>query len=318
MTTPNPYFDESRPYHLRAFELGYDLDGGGYTVDEVQDFGGENAIGNVAVWERPDCDYFPFMECSHNDVDMLVFDMNGWPEWPQRVTIGDSHYALIEDGSVGESDHECNCHGMFSGVDGPSDMKRRIAKAVIAAIPNNTDDFTRLEECLGEWECSGDSGDPPYPFCQRCDGDGYVLSPAGSWAAYRSTDVPTSVNLQAVIDTATGILYDTLNDIDALDLDEEDTALFKEKLTSYHQKVSSVIANLEGATEEDDKLKAVEKLLNGVYLFRYSGDHINGRDCYITYDPAYNSGDGVTRAVVYLSAGPYTELAVREVPSEQA
>lgn len=307
----DPYFDENRPHHLRAFEIGYGLDGGGYTVEECEDFGD---VYKVAIWESPDCDYFPFMECRHAEVDLLVFDMNNWPEWPKRGTVGGTHYALIESGSVNDSDRDCDCFGVADfGMCAQADNLEK-TKQLISLVNYTSADLDEVMTALGvEWEYTGDNFKSlPYPGCKRCDGDGYVCSPAGGWAAYRRTEVPTEANLQAVIDTALDLLTDMMTTISNLGMDDEDTEMFHKARPDYAERLAAV-RDMLTVDDEEDKLTAVESMMgSGLWLHQFPVTDTIRDWLYIVYEPGSMCGDGVTRDLVILAMHS-SAIVTREV-----
>ena len=150
---------------LTELAVGYGLDGGGYEFENPTN-PTLLAIGCV-IWESPDLDYFcGFDAIGHGQAaDLLAFAPRGifgnaavFPltlpgPWEDRT------YHRIASGYLSENEHECNCYGVHD-----------------------------LDEPLG-WEFTGNVNDKPYPKCERCNGDGYVLSEGGSWAIYECQEV---------------------------------------------------------------------------------------------------------------------------------
>lgn len=176
------------PGYIRQLNIGYDLDGGGYTFTAPDD-AVLQALPCV-VWEQPNLDYTGGYEhCQGRMADLLAFAPNSghFPgiEFPKSVPRDGGELKLLGTWSTGESDHECNCRGKFvetSGAAGePQPLTREQLKKFTVAVP-----ITRallLADAVG-WEFTGTSSDHPYPDCDRCEGDGYVKSSGGEWALY--------------------------------------------------------------------------------------------------------------------------------------
>lgn len=268
MTTNNPYFDKNRPYDCRAFEIGYDLDGDGYTVDYVDGIG-EPWSGCIA-WSDPD---WPYTDVRQFDRDMLVMDVGSQHsrEWPTRVTYGNSHYFLVDSGFVNGSDHDCDCWGAAS-FGTPDD--KVYTKKLLELVNMTGVDFSEALTFFGlEWEYTGDSGHKsmPRPDCQRCDGDGYVDSPGGPWAVYRLTDVPSTVDLRAVCEAVVEMIDSVIEGTIVL---SEDDDYYREPLREFMASDEGRFAKsnlakytIDDDCDDEDVIKLVEALTgSGVYL----------------------------------------------------
>lgn len=263
-----PYTDESRPLDCRSFEIGYDLDGGGYTTEYVD--GMDHDWSGCITWDNPE---WPYTAVRNSDIDLLVMDVGSYceREWPTRVEYVGRDYFLLDEGRLNGSDHECDCRGYasFGSPDSLGLTKDLIRIAEVTGV-----DFKEALDFFGlEWEYTGDCGSKsvPYPACTRCEGEGYVDSPGGPWAVYRHTAVPTSVNLRAVCDAVVALIDGLTNG----------TAAYAEDYEDYREPVMAFMASDEGRfarknrgdfevddhTDESDMLEAVEKLTRGgVYL----------------------------------------------------
>lgn len=142
---------------IKRANYGYDLDGGGYSFEEAPPTLG----GAVIVWTDPDLDYLglsdvmPGRDFYGLSCPVFAFAPNSGHFRPydfrRTYKDGDDTYVRICHGDFTETDRECHCHGKW-GPDG--------------------------------WEATGDTSDDPHPECERCEGDGYVVSPGGEWAIY--------------------------------------------------------------------------------------------------------------------------------------
>lgn len=145
------------PERLTELGHGYNLDCGGYEFERATypEVDPSHAIVSI----DSGFDYIDYCECVPWDAHVVLFSVGGG-ELPATLTDGDGD-TLVRSGqwTTYESDHDCHCHGK----------------------PN---DPTGAAGDTHEWEFTGNTMDPPYPKCGRCDGDGYVVSEGGSWAAY--------------------------------------------------------------------------------------------------------------------------------------
>lgn len=268
MTNTDPYFDENRPYDCRAFEIGYDLDGGGYTVDYVD--GMDHEWSGCIMWNDP---AWPYTDVRNSDIDLLVMDVGSYHEreWPTRVEYGGSDYFLLDEGRLNGSDHECSCRGNAS-FDPPDVFKH--TKDLIRIVEMTNVDFDKALDFFGlEWEPDdrGHGKSVPYPDCQRCDGDGYVDSPGGPWAIYRLTDVPSTVDLRAVCEAVVELIGSVIEG--TIDLSEDDD-YYREPLREFMASDEGRFAKsnlakyaLSDDSDDEDILKLVEALTRGgVYL----------------------------------------------------
>ena len=182
----------------KLWTIGYGLDLGGYAFDSLgipslaalQHAGLEDA-GPILCWDDPKRDDFPFgypRSIAWWKLVLLVcpadrFDM----KWPDSFQRSDYHYVLRSSGTVNESDRDCICHGRlveWTGAAGepskPEDADWLRAEAVEQEILVEVDD--PLLDLM--WDGTGNTSDRPYPSCNRCGGDGSVISPAGAYAWY--------------------------------------------------------------------------------------------------------------------------------------
>lgn len=128
-----------------SWTYGYDLDGGGYAFERTNIPGLE---GDVLMWDDPDPDYFPF----------------GTDE-TEGGFYRHSLVTLYVDIGVAEQWPE-------SFETGYGTMVRLSVGCV----------YDSEHECL----CRGWNGedDEPHPDCERCEGEGYLDSPGGTFAWY--------------------------------------------------------------------------------------------------------------------------------------
>jgi len=105
---------------LEELSMGYDLDSGGYEF-EVAPKGLEAKV-HCVVWEDPDPDYIPWCV---GDASPATF--RGWyglscplyafapgggsVEWPAEFETEEYTFALVREGVVLGSEHECHCEG---------------------------------------------------------------------------------------------------------------------------------------------------------------------------------------------------------------
>jgi hypothetical protein len=146
------------PERLEQLNFGYDLDGGGYSFENtthkglegcvVLDSGLEYVLGESNPAADRDCVFLAFRPCG------VYASLS--TEWPETLESDyeEEPFELLESGVLYETDHECNCHGIES------------------------------DETHVGWEFTGNVSDKPWPKCNRCDGEGYVLSEGGEWALY--------------------------------------------------------------------------------------------------------------------------------------
>jgi len=196
--------DDDRIKHLNE---AYDLDGGGYSFEDAPEGLKDCAC---VVWTDPDPDSVPWIveegrsaryEFYGLDCPVYAFAPNSghFPatEWPKEYKDGDSTYELVRQGSLEETDRECNCHGRLDWWTGAAGEPREPipAEKVLAWIAEGK--VALDAEAIGTHqrgrfycEFSGNSSDKPHPECTRCDGDGYVNSDGGSWALYARKGEP--------------------------------------------------------------------------------------------------------------------------------
>ena len=145
--------------------IGYDLDGGGYAFEP----GADDWLGYCVL--DSGVDYLHWCYEGHKITSRIgghsmvcVFDVHASDDhMPLLACIGDRVYVKLHAYTVHETDHDCNCHG------------RPLDPDVVTAAPD-------------DWEWTGNTMDEPYPNCDRCEGEGYVISPGGVMAFYATID----------------------------------------------------------------------------------------------------------------------------------
>jgi hypothetical protein len=230
------------PEALRTLTLGYDLDGGGYEFEAVPE---THPLGHldVACWDDPDLDYFGFQDSITHDQRyghsiVLFFAPGEIVEYPETYTDeqGD-RWEKIAEGQNCETDHECCCHGRLDVWTGAAGEPREPEKAEdvrrwlfggeqegplwkdrASELLHEPERFRLTLTLTGEpesedvplyWNGTGNSMDKPYPLCDRCDGEGTVVSPGGSWAIYAQIDEPEDDEDDCGLDDEDdGIRYD--------------------------------------------------------------------------------------------------------------
>jgi|6_EtaG_2_1085325.scaffolds.fasta_scaffold62706_3 hypothetical protein len=151
------------PERITEINNGYGLDGGGYSFENPD---ADHPLANTGVllWDDPDLDYFlgsdvvPH-EHRYASCMVLVFAAyDGSYTFPNAwLDDDDDKITKVCEGVTYGTDRECNCHGQ------PNDGQT-------------------------PWLYTGNCMDVPYPNCDRCDGDGYLDSPGGTWAIYAYID----------------------------------------------------------------------------------------------------------------------------------
>lgn len=164
---------------LTELGYGYNLDCGGYAFENAH-----NLPGVVVDDSGELSDYF-----DHGLYDLLLLnvgshtfdeDADGLPRI-YRAESG-SRYRRVFRGQLNGSDRECHCGGCLSDAYDATDMTEEeisTALAAGAAIDPNLE----ADDPITGWLWSGDSN-APYPFCPRCEGNGYVDRPGGSVGLY--------------------------------------------------------------------------------------------------------------------------------------
>jgi hypothetical protein len=143
-----------------SFNVGYDLDGGGYSVDRPE---------AVSPWAKAatftydgDLGYFgieePRKHRGHCTMLAIAPNDGHYPEhnFPDAVAGPDEwegEWRKIDNGAMCASDHGCMWCGPGTGEDE-----------------------------------GGDGPEARRPNCTRCDGEGYVDSPGFEWALYAFID----------------------------------------------------------------------------------------------------------------------------------
>jgi len=179
---------------IRRINIGYGLDGGGYSFEEAP----ERLGGAVMVWTDPDLDYLglsdimPSQDFYGLSCPVFAFAPNSGHfrpfDYPDTYEDDEGDiYKLVTQGSFNETDHDCHCHGKlvpWVGAAGeppeplnPDTVQKWADQGATQVSP----------DCAGHvlrWDFTGNTSDDPYPDCNRCDGDGCVVSPGGEWALY--------------------------------------------------------------------------------------------------------------------------------------
>ena len=195
----------------KLWTIGYGLDLGGYEFEELNSSNQHNnllwrlnharkpkpALKRLLCWEDPEGDYFPFGDPRERGkwilAVLLISPGSGGTVFPQTFTNRSRGcaYRLLSQGKVLKTDRDCICHGKlveWTGAAGeprkPEDADWLRAEAVEQKILVEVDDL--LPDLM--WEGTGSTSDRPYPSCDRCGGDGSVISPGGVYAWYEVED----------------------------------------------------------------------------------------------------------------------------------
>ena len=179
--------------NLTELNFAHGLEGGGYSFEAPPEALDE--LG-VVVWDDPDPDTMPWVKDGEFDYDDVLCPLYAFApntghfaatEWPTRYVDGDSTYVLLTQGSLNETEHDCQCHGkLVPSKDTKAALTvQEILKLVDAGIEVP---FDKLGENWRDkevaWEYTGNTMDKPYPLCPHCEGDGYVSCIGGEWALY--------------------------------------------------------------------------------------------------------------------------------------
>lgn len=173
---------------VKEWNLGYDLDGGGYSFERVLGTplgaavelllheegepleGARRTVENMLMWDSPDLDYIigsdvmPRGRHGRTQADLLLIDpmARAHPShWPDKIpepdaegNLGNLMFEKRDEGELYETDHQCLwCEG---------------AGRIGGAITGN--------------------------LCARCDGDGHVNSPGGAWAIYERVEIEAGLS----------------------------------------------------------------------------------------------------------------------------
>jgi len=149
---------------IESFTVGYGLDGGGHEFESCK------VAGNKFLYLDSGLDYLP---TGQNQCDFVVIRPHR--QWTPPKFLWQRHqeqycdalftrlyewrvsvWQLSASGEVYDSERDCHCHG-------------------------------RTRE--GAWEFTGNWLDKPWPDCPRCEGTGYVESPAFGYGAYEALDM---------------------------------------------------------------------------------------------------------------------------------
>jgi len=164
---------------VKEWNLGYDLDGGGYSFERVRGTPlgsaielllheeglplgtAQNIVEGLLMWDSPDLDYIIGSDdLPRHQADLLLIapgynhDNMSWPdkipEPDAEGNLGNLMFEKRAGGELYETDHQCSwCEG--AGHVRPEGAERS--------------------------------------DCTRCDGDGYVNSPGGAWAIYERVEI---------------------------------------------------------------------------------------------------------------------------------
>lgn len=169
---------------------GYGLDGGGYSFEPVTE--GPLEDKGIVAWDSFDADYIGLHEYMEAGDDFYFAPFASDCDWPATLpgAWDDTVLRKVAEGHLFETEHECVCHGVLDEWCGAAGeprepLDREAVKRFLAA------GVRKAEDAEGDlfYRGTGNPSDAAYPDCHRCDGDGYVESPGGAWAIYRSETI---------------------------------------------------------------------------------------------------------------------------------
>jgi len=201
---PGCFQGEDGEAYLRRLEYQFDLDCGGYELELVpcdREFEGVTAV-QIEI-SGGEIDYLGLADSllrKQHEYDNLVYmfapNTGHFPrtEWPKSYKHDDEEtlMRLVAQGDESPRDHECSCHGRFvpwTGAAGepPEPVPADKLLNLFREHERGAEYMPKEEAPDGYfWKFTGDSSGLPYPWCERCDGDGYVDAVGGEWAMYAS------------------------------------------------------------------------------------------------------------------------------------
>ena len=166
---------------LLRLSFGYNLDCGGRRFENPEDFPELEALGAV-IEDDPKTDDFPWMADAAADyvhgfeeiscpLYAFIPDDSG-VHWPEALLAkSSSMYRLVGHGELNDTDRDCHCHGQYSCPNCQAVIMEPLVSCPVCDVER-------------QWNPTGNIMDPPFPECNRCDGDGLVDSSGGAWALY--------------------------------------------------------------------------------------------------------------------------------------
>lgn len=196
---------KASPELLREWTLGYDLDCGGYEFSAAEEplaqglvaaDVDEDALESIVCLETSggELDYI-FGERINGDILIVNAGSGFLPDVYEFTHDGALHrYRRVDSGELYETDRECHCHGQLQAWTGAAGEPKEplpwsklhpwLREGTVYVAPDVSSDVQEFY-----WECTGSVTDKPYPDCTRCEGEGYVTSPGGTWAVYKEVEV---------------------------------------------------------------------------------------------------------------------------------
>jgi len=187
--------------NIDELNAAYGLDLGGHTFEEPPD-----VLAGTVVWESPDSDYVPWIS-DHAKGLRSIYTYAFAPEdasyeWPPRFSgpgCGGEHqfFRLVGHGLLEETDRECCCHGRLAPWTGAKGAKGEAREPLDEALEASwvaegkatyVEGHSPSNALRSWWQITGNPLDQPHPQCERCEGDGIVVSTGGAWALYEEVD----------------------------------------------------------------------------------------------------------------------------------
>jgi hypothetical protein len=187
---PASFFERAE---LERLGFGYDLDCGGYEFENPEGHPELRGLG-VVIWDSIDPDYVPWVldDCDFYSLSCPIYVFHPYEhgfgsalegEWPIQITTDNGWvWDLISHGALNETDRDCHCHGKKQCPNCEQEVPYDDASFCPACGTAYLDEHGKLRQ--NAWEFTGNCMDKPYPDCNRCEGDGFVISDGGKWALY--------------------------------------------------------------------------------------------------------------------------------------
>ena len=180
----------------RRWNIGYDLDCAGDEFGlSTSSFTGALGIDSpLLFWDDPSFDNFPFgchLKQGRWTQTLLLISPYDKPDWPTSFEYAGMTYTLLSVGDVNESEHDCICHGkLIEWTGAAGDPHKPLNACWLRAEALEQGVISEMNDPLPAlvWKCTGNGFDRPYPECNRCSGDGTVVSPSGYFAWYELTE----------------------------------------------------------------------------------------------------------------------------------